>query len=275
MADKPEMKDIKTITSRVIYPDGQITCKISSPDLLTSREYWSQEVLRVEVNSYEDLFFLKSFSEILHHNLGDASSVKIFIPCLFGQRSDRRFSGESSFDLKIIADFINSCGFGEVQIFDPHSDVAPALIEKSIVITAETAVRATIKRLSESGEEIDAIVSPDAGAYKKLYNLYSDIDLVAANKVRKNGEPMIQLNAEVRGLKLLIVDDLADGGYTFRLLSQKLKEQGASSVHLYVSHGFFHKGLDFPDLDSITIGSHIGSKVKYLMTHCKPYFLNR
>ena len=41
----------------------------------------------------------------------------------------------------------------------------------------------------------------------------------------------------------MIVDDLADGGRTFKQLAQALKEQGAERVSLYVSHAQFNFGF--------------------------------
>ena len=107
--------------NKIVYPDGQISAEIldiTYPYVITER-----------INSYEDLFLIKSLSEALDYK--NIKNRHLKIPCLFGQRSDRRFSENNSFDLKIIADFINSCGFMDVEIFDPHSDVALALIHNS------------------------------------------------------------------------------------------------------------------------------------------------
>ena len=46
------------------------------------------------------------------------------------------------------------------------------------------------------------------------------------------------------GRNCLIVDDICDGGGTFIPLAKKLKNAGAKTVTLYVTHGIFSKGLD-------------------------------
>jgi len=43
---------------------------------------------------------------------------------------------------------------------------------------------------------------------------------------------------------VLIVDDICDGGMTFKLLARDLLAAGAKEVHPYVTHGIFSKGLD-------------------------------
>jgi ribose-phosphate pyrophosphokinase len=49
---------------------------------------------------------------------------------------------------------------------------------------------------------------------------------------------------DVRGRDLLIVDDLCDAGGTFIGSAQVLREAGAHSVSLYVTHGIFSKGVE-------------------------------
>ena len=46
-----------------------------------------------------------------------------------------------------------------------------------------------------------------------------------------------------KGKTILIVDDICDGGATFVQLASKLKEQGAESVSLFVTHMIASKGL--------------------------------
>ncbi|MGJ8713927.1 MAG: phosphoribosyltransferase family protein [Maribacter stanieri] len=61
----------------------------------------------------------------------------------------------------------------------------------------------------------------------------------------KNKElPEISIQSNVKGKECLIVDDLADGGRTFKFLAEALKKQGATKVFLYVTHGQFNYGFD-------------------------------
>jgi len=217
--------------SKIKYPDGQISVKITDwtfPYIVTER-----------INSYEDLFLVRSIAEAL-----DSQNIKnrhLFIPCLFGQRSDRRFADNQSFDLKIIADFINSCGFADVSIVDPHSDVAVGLIHNAKKVSPfEWIERSVAKRNL-------VLVSPDAGAYKKVHDYASKLNLpvVAAVKFRdKNGALDIKFIGDLKDQDCMIVDDLADGGGTFVALAEQLIKCGAKSVELFVTHGFFTKGFD-------------------------------
>ncbi|MFT6856411.1 MAG: ribose-phosphate pyrophosphokinase [Cyclobacteriaceae bacterium] len=90
------------------------------------------------------------------------------------------------------------------------------------------------------------LISPDAGAYKQTHEIAEKLttDLIASNKVRIDGVPSISIQGDVQHKDCLIVDDLADGGRTFSILAKKLKEQGAASVFLYVTHAQFNYGFE-------------------------------
>lgn len=235
---------------RIKYPDGQISAKFTPPLVLTK--------IKERINSYEDLMFVRSIAEIIqsHPDLPGTEKFTLNIPCLFGQRSDRRFSEDNSFDLKLIAEIINDCRFKRVEIFDPHSDVALGMINNSVRVSSfhyvVKAVQDVIYRIqceTEGNGNSLVLVSPDAGAYKKVFDYGTQLGLpvMAAVKHRDlDGGVELKFTGDVSGKDCLIVDDLCDGGFTFITLADKLRKQGARRVYLYISHGLFSKG--FPPL---------------------------
>ena len=221
------------------FSDGQVTSKL----ILGGNLF-----ITARCSSYEELFKVASIKDAwdnsnLHRN---ERISELRITCLIGQRSDRRFNNNESFDLKTISKFINSMGFSHVKILHPHSSVALALIENSEAIDHFEYVEESFHSLEDP-----ILVSPDAGAFKSTYDIAQKLgaDLVASNKVRVEGKPVIQVQGDVEGKECLIVDDMADGGRTFIELAKALKSQGASSVNLYVTHGMFNFGFDeFEDI---------------------------
>lgn len=220
------------------YPDGQISVKVKS----------FPAYIAVKIASYEDLFILKSIVDVYRHKRKEIWSLSI--PCLFGQRSDMRFSEDQSFDLKNICDFINSLEIPHVEIFDPHSNVCLGMINGS---EKKEPYEFVVRALKDLENYDCCLVSPDAGAYKKVFKYGEKLNLpvIAANKFRDlKGNITLNILGDVKGKSCLIIDDLLDGGYTFHLLGEKLKEQGAHKVYLYISHAYFNKGVDFtPHID--------------------------
>jgi ribose-phosphate pyrophosphokinase len=221
---------------RVRYPDGQVSAIIQDWDHSPTQH------IKERMNSYEDLMFIVGCADAAR-SIG-SMYVHLDIPCMFGQRSDRRFSFDQSFDLRHITAVINAANFYTVRVFDPHSSVSISLLDRSVAIPPDEYVERTIKALDTPDL---VLVSPDAGAYKKVFDYAERFNtpLVASVKHRsKVGEVHLEFFGDVIGKPCLIVDDLADGGYTFHLLAEALKAKGASHVYLYVSHGMFFKGFD-------------------------------
>lgn len=216
------------------FRDGQVSAKIlESGDL----------DIKIRGNSYEDLFNIASVKEAWdsENTLNKNNNSILTIYCLIGQRSDRRFNKGESFDLKVISEFINNMNFDKVYIFHPHSDISLALINNSEKISHFKYVEKTFKQI---GNPI--LVSPDAGAYKTTHEIAQKLnaDLVPSNKVRIDGVPVISIQGDVKDKECLIVDDLADGGRTFKFLAEALKKQGATKVFLYITHGQFNYGFE-------------------------------
>lgn len=223
---------------KIKYPDGQISAKYRGPISVTD-----QFLVKERINSYEDLFYIRAIADVINNNLRDTDDYRLYIPCLFGQRSDRRFLTTQSFDLKLICDVINSCNFGKVSIFDPHSDVSLALINKSEKVSSFEQVVKVVKNIDSKDL---LLVAPDAGAYKKVFEFGEKLNLpvMGAMKHRgKDGKVDLLFSQDVTGKDCLIVDDICDGGYTFELLGKALRDHGAQKVYLYVSHGLFSKGF--------------------------------
>lgn len=172
----------------------------------------------------------------------------LVIPYLPGARQDRmNDAGDFLFAAKSIAEEINIRNFLNVVCFDPHSEVMPALINNCRVIHVDEAdIEFGIKCY-------DGVVAPDAGAAKRaeaiaktlkvpVYNAWKTRDIASGNsKITGFG---IENISGVQ--KLLIVDDICDGGGTFIGLANHIKSMTQSyeiELDLYVSHGLFTKGI--------------------------------
>ncbi|TXD53687.1 MULTISPECIES: phosphoribosyltransferase family protein [unclassified Polaribacter] len=198
--------------------------------------------VKMRGNTYEDLFkaaAIKEAWDAILENKNKLATLTIY--CLIGQRSDRRFHENESFDLKVISKFINSMNFDVVKILHPHSSVSLALIDNSSEINSFEYVQKAFHKIRNP-----VLISPDAGAYKTTHEMAEKLnaDIIPSNKVRIKGVPQIKIQGDVKNKVCLLVDDLADGGRTFKLLAEELKKQGANKVFLYVTHAQFNYGFE-------------------------------
>jgi ribose-phosphate pyrophosphokinase len=96
-------------------------------------------------------------------------------------------------------------------------------------------------RLTDS----DIVCYPDKGATVKYTKLYT-FPHIFGSKVRDQATGWImgyELPYRCDGQRVLIVDDICDGGKTFEILTADLFKNGAEEVNLFVTHGIFSKGL--------------------------------
>ena len=164
------------------------------------------------------------------------------IPYLMGARYDRIMLPGDSFDLKVIANLINSCGFEKVILFDPHSSVSTALINNCIEVTNKDFV----EFYTASDEAI--LICPDAGCAKKIpdYMEWNDrfVDVVYCTKKRDLSTGSLSITVlepeKCRGKDCVIIDDICDGGGTFLGIAKQILPE---SLTLIVSHGIFSKGF--------------------------------
>jgi ribose-phosphate pyrophosphokinase len=185
------------------------------------------------------LFFVDALRE------RDLTSRELILPFVPGSRQDRlNDAGDFLFTAKSVAREINVRNFRSVTIFDPHSEVTPALIDRCHVMHAHEC----FDFVTASPIRYTAIISPDAGAEKR-----------AGMMARKLGLPVLHgwktrdvATGNITGFGLepytlagpvLVVDDICDAGGTFIGLAQILKERGLEA-DLFVTHGLFTKGTE-------------------------------
>lgn len=155
-------------------------------------------------------------------------------------RQDKEVSNDATFALVTFSKLLNSLNFEKVLIIDPHSSRALELIDHSEPIFPVDRV----KQLMEMTKS-DLLCYPDDGAVKKYAPIFV-INFVYGKKVREQSTGKIlsyNLVGNVKDKNILIVDDICDGGMTFKLLTKELLDGGAKEVNLFVSHGIFSQGV--------------------------------
>ena len=198
--------------------------------------------------------------------------IELVIPYFPYARQDRVCVKGEALGASVMANIINGLGFAKVTIWDAHSDVSSALLERVINVSQlELLVKCDdlVQRLS-SGQL--TLISPDAGATKKTIKIAEkfngESEVIQAQKVRnlKTGEILkTEILGDVKDKDVLITDDICDGGRTFIELAKVLKSNGAKEISLFVTHGIFSKGLSVFDglIDNIYTTDSFRAKTEF------------
>lgn len=222
------------------------------PHIKLSTNIYTRIRITCRINRTDDLIRLLLCVDALKR-MG-AKEVHLFMPYVPFARQDRVMIDGEPLSIKVISDLINSCGFSSVHVYDVHSDVAPALINNCIVETNHCFVKEVLKDKSNY-----LILSPDAGAFKKIFKVAQYIgykhDVVVCGKSRDlNTGNITHIECSIddfQGMDLYIIDDICDGGGTFVLLANELRKRNCGSINLIVSHGIFSKGMRLENIDHI------------------------
>jgi ribose-phosphate pyrophosphokinase len=180
------------------------------------------------------LIMLKKYLDDRYNN-STTTLVMNYIPY---SRMDRQIDG-FMFSLKYFCQLINDLKFTKVIVLDPHSNVSTALLDRCSEISIQNYVDYV-----RTTNKVDYIFYPDNGAckrYSEILKFPNNITYFYGNKKRnlQTGEIIDYQLVDCPNLSdknVLIIDDLCAKGFTFYNAAQKLKENGANKIFLYVSH---------------------------------------
>lgn len=191
---------------------------------------------------------------------GFSGLVSVFLPYLSYSRQDRVcYPGEANSLETFVSLLATQQSFksrGRVITWDVHSKKALDAFKSWGISFLNIGAESLIKKFGNSVDASYVVVSPDAGAVDRANAVASTLGcktVVYGEKKRdpkdgsivgtlvkdKNGD-----EPDLSGNKVLIVDDICDGGRTFIELAKVLRNCGAEEVVLYVTHGIFSKGFN-------------------------------
>lgn len=234
----------------LVFSGGEVHPKLAITRIwLFKSEYEDNLTIYCYDYSMNGFMALCEMNEILRR-LG-TNKIDVIYPYLPYARQDRVIEENESFSLKVFCQLLNSQKFDSVTVYDPHSDVGPALIDRCIVVPQHEIVPDVV--LGDFLYDPNTmIICPDAGAFKKISKLIKDdMRICIGTKQRDAQGKIIRTSifqpATIIGKRCLIIDDICDGGRTFIELAKTLlggKEKEATEIYLYVTHGIFSKGFD-------------------------------
>lgn len=180
----------------------------------------------------------------------------LFLPFVPAARQDRiNDSGDYLFTLKSVANMLNARGFETVTMIDPHSMVAPALIDNSRVLSIVDVMKAGA---DEFYGKYAGVIAPDAGAAKRAFEVaqYLGVNFYQGEKHRdietgklsgfKVDLPYSETHYPIAPRRFLVVDDICDGGGTFNGLAEAVRASKSDNdditLDLWVTHGIFSVG---------------------------------
>ena len=249
----PEKKPYQVVPveyRRGSFPGGEVFFRLDKPEAV-----YNQSVLvTARLRSSDDVLALLMATDALVRAGTAQLNLKLYyVP--YG-RQDRVATEGESLSLAVMGKLLQSLSYDRIFILEPHSDATViALGEKTTVLSSGSEgfsdfVVGKLMASNGPGLENVVLVSPDAGAAKRVERMAHELQLLDVAEGKKHRDLTTNKlsgfgvdRADFTGKTCLIADDLCDGGGTFVGLAQVLRARGATAVHLMVTHGLFTKGL--------------------------------
>lgn len=250
LADPKDPRGISYKVSK--FPDGQQQLTFDKPTSLYQGSFLSVQI-KSRLNNWKDLELIAcAVASLREMGVGD---IHLYVPYILGARSDRKFEfGSNNYLKSVLSPVINGMRFSSVTCMDPHSDVLEACINNFRKEDNFPLISKALHFLDETDDSHEnvVIVSPDAGALKKVYTLVDKFnlrcDVLVCGKSRsadgKLSKTIVPATKDQLEKDFIIVDDICDGGGTFLNIAKELEDKGFSGkLTLVVTHGIFSKGL--------------------------------
>ncbi len=214
-----------------LFPDGQVQLKILR-SLISNNESYSVKV------SLPNTLILDLFDQFM----ADFDVPHVTVNYLYGARSDKDTAGDyyvSKIPHRILNRLLDHNSGVNVDILAPHCD---DIIGKQSFLQTNFDLPDCVDL-----SDYDLVVFPDESAYRRYSSQIGGSSFLICQKERDQETGKI-ISHNIPALpdhvkKVIVIDDLCDGGFTFISLARSLPDN--VDRHLFVFHGVFsNNGLE-------------------------------
>jgi len=188
--------------------------------------------------------------------LREADTCDIYLEILYFPyaRQDRVCMPGQALSLRVICNMLDSLYFNSITVLDAHNEDK---IQEFITTPINNLSYDYIFKKYDFFDRFDVahyvLCAPDKGARHKVQALSDAFgmgEILCFDKVRCPKTGAIQSikrcedGVDISVRDILVVDDICDGGRTFKELAEVLKTMTTGNLKLYVTHGIFSKQVE-------------------------------
>lgn len=176
--------------------------------------------------------------------------IDLYLPYFPYGRQDRAVNWGEANALQVFCTALNNLELDCITTLDPHSlaieqHFAPGKLNVWSQLDCFKTDAPEVMR-----EGVDVVIAPDAGAVKKAQAIADELGATLVvcfknrNKLTGKVENLTVSNptAVQEAKKILVADDICDGGATFIAVAQALDALTTAERYLFTTHGIYSKG---------------------------------
>ncbi len=195
-----------------------------------------------------------------------ARQIIAVIPYFGYARQDRKDKPRVSIASKLIANLLSAAGVTRIITLDLHADQIQGFFDVPVDnLYASSIFIPYLKKLNLPNL---TMASPDSGgtrravAYAKI--MHTDMVICYKQRAKPNEVAKIALLGDVEGRDVVLVDDIIDTAGTIQKATRLMRENGAASVRVFITHpvlsGNAYEKIEHSEFDELVVSNTIPLK---------------
>lgn len=202
-----------------------------------------------------DCFIVQSTSKPVNENLmellvmidavkrASAARITAVIPYFGYARQDRKARPRDPISAKLVSDLITTAGAHRILTMELHTLQIQGFFNIPVDhIIAAPLFASVIKEVEGFNPEEFVVLAPDLGSISRARQfatrLSCPLALVDKRRPKANVSEVVNIIGDVRGKKVILVDDIIDTAGTICNAAEAIIERGgAKEVYVYTAHG--------------------------------------
>ena len=223
------------------FPDGETFCQVTE-GVRGKDVFVIQSGSPAPNEAYMELFIIM---DALRR--GSADRITAVIPYYGYARQDREDQPRVPITARLIANLLLRAGADRVLAMDLHANQIQGFFD--IPLDHLKAEPIILKYIREQNWAKPVVVSPDTGGAKTAYGysrkLGCGLAIVAKQRTGDSTVDAFSVVGNVKDCDVIMIDDMTATGGTLSAAAQMCRENGARTVHAFVSHfPLTEKGVD-------------------------------
>ena len=220
------------------FADGEIFTK-SLESIRGSKAFVIQSTSGdVNENIMELLIFIDALKR------SSAKEIIAVIPYFGYARQDRKADPRDPITSKLIANLLSAAGATRIVTMELHRKQVQGFFDIPLDHVEALPILADyFEKKGFSQDENTVVVAPDIGSVKRARELAKWLEIpLAIIEKRKNedGEHNVEnIIGDVRGKKVIIIDDMINTAKTIEMAADALMENGATEIYCCATHAIF------------------------------------
>jgi len=214
------------------------------------------------------------------------SNIVGIVPWLGYSKQDKVFREGEPLSAKVIAQILQTTKIKKLITFDLHNRAITGFFDIPVVELSAKPIfleyfrdmfshkrsEHSLSQGSDLGESDFVVVAPDEGAVKSSAYFARELDVAIAymdkrRDLRTGKVEVVAMSGDVKGKRVIIVDDMIVTGSTMMESAKYLKKLGAKSVSVAATHHLYINGvqekLERSEIDKIVVSDTVSCTSKH------------